>query len=96
MTNVIDSLKKEQEELKKKLEQITAAIACLTSVAQVGNALSEDVRKRMSVGMKRYWAQKKRHGEQAHWEKDALKTGRAICRKEIRVKIVRLLVSAGC
>ena len=59
MTNVIDSLKKEQEELKEKLEQITAAIACLTSVAQVGNALSADVRKRMSVGMKRYWAEKK-------------------------------------
>ena len=59
MTNVIDSLKKEQEELKEKLEQITAAIACLTSVAQVGNALSADVRKRMSVGMKRYWAEKR-------------------------------------
>ena len=59
MTNVIDSLKKEQEDLKEKLEQITAAIACLTSVAQVGNALSEDVRKRMSVGMKRDWAEKR-------------------------------------
>ena len=59
MTNVIDSLKKEQEELKKKLEQITAAIACLTSVAQVRDAISEDVRKRMSMGMKSYWAQKR-------------------------------------
>ena len=59
MTNVIDSLKKEQGEVRKKLEQITAAIACLTSVAQVGNAISEDARKKMSMGMKRYWAQKK-------------------------------------